>query len=50
MKLKSKVELKGSKTKGYIVTISDNYGYKEDFAVTRDELIELKRLIILKVK
>lgn len=44
-KLQSKVDLRGSKKKGWILTISDNYGYKEDLAITHEELLKIKYLL-----
>lgn len=45
MKLKSKVELKGSKKSGWIITISDNIGFNDDIAVTHEELVLLFALL-----
>ena len=45
MTLKSKIELKGSAKKGWILTVSDNYGYREDLALTHDELLMLKKIL-----
>lgn len=45
MKLKSKVELHGTKKRGYVIIISDNNGYKEDFSLTEEEIIMLYELL-----
>ena len=50
MKLKSKVELRGGKKKGWLIDLSDNLGYHETVAVTHEELLELASLIKKKIK
>ncbi len=44
-KLKSKIVLKGSKTKDWVIEISDNYNFKDDIQITHEEMLELKKLI-----
>lgn len=48
-KLESKVILKGNKKDGWYICISDNLGYKEDFALTHEELILLYEQIEKKI-
>jgi len=48
--VKSKIKVSGSKKKGWIVEISDNCGYKEDFALTHEEVVKLRDLLVKKVK
>ena len=47
--MKSKVKLQGNKKEGWIITISDNIGFKEDMPITHEELEMLKKLIDKKV-
>lgn len=50
MPKKSTISLKGSKNGDYILTISDNYGYRDDLALTYEELLDLKKLLNKKIK
>lgn len=49
MKLTSKVTLRGSKTKGWIINITDSAGYNEDIAITHEEAQTLKELLNNKI-
>lgn len=43
--LKSKVTLVGSDKDGYVITVSDNEGFKGDIAMTGEEVTKLLNLI-----
>lgn len=43
--MKSKVTLKGNKKDGYILKVTDSLGFKEDMALTYEELVMLKALL-----
>lgn len=48
-KILSKVELVGSKEGGWVIRVSDNVGFKGDFAITQDEGLKLHKLLTKKV-
>lgn len=48
-KLKSKVEIKGSKKDGFTIIVSDSEGFYDDMAVTEGELKMLEKAIAKKI-
>ena len=45
----SKVTLTGGKIAGWVIEISDNYNFKDDIAITNEEAILLRDLLMKKV-
>lgn len=50
MKVKSQIAIKGSKKKGYIISIWDNVGYMEDLSITWEEAVSLLKQLRSKLK
>lgn len=50
MKVKSQISFKGSKKKGYIISVWDNVGFKDDMAITWEEATKLLKELRKKMK
>ncbi len=48
--IKSKVRLTGSKTRGWVIDIADNYHYSESVPITNEEAVMLRDLLVKKLK